>query len=749
LPEIQFKELPKYLNGSLLALSADHSVTVLEFKQARSFVYPLRSQEDLETYDPVSSIANMMTNLEPGEQCAVQLVLSPYRSSRANRIRRKLIQGKDPRLLTWNIRSIVMVLINVLAVTMTALVGIFTFFLDFFTGQSARADGNGHPASFAASMAGQAELDKMSAKLAEPLFYADYRICLVANDAARADTRLNGLTSSLASFTDLGYQELITSDSFWPFPLNHLLQAWHKTSWGQSYRQFRLTKFEHCLPSAITANSNVLSASEVAGLFHFPYGHASNLENLAVTRSRTLAAPAAMKRVADSGGFDVKLGVNRHLGQETPIGLTTGERECHTYIIGGTGSGKTTLLEYMIVQDIRNGKGVAVIDPHGDMAEDLLHYIPKARLNDVVYFNPDDLDYPIGLNLLELPPGLTGSNLDREKERVAEAVVSTFRKLFSDDDSGGHRIEYILRNAIHTAFTVENATLFTIFRLLTNDIFRNQVVSKLENEDLKNFWETEFGKAGSFRRSSLMGGVTAKVGRFMLSASASRILGQAHSTIDFEDIINSNKILICNFSKDLGDDTSQLFGTTILARLQIAAYRRRRLSPEKRTPYYLYVDEFQNFATPAFEQILSQARKYKLYLAIAEQGTAQQDLQTVEVLLGNVGTVICFRTGSPQDEQLMLHKFGSYVSEGMIANLPAYNFYVKVDEKEAGEPFSGETVRPKVGFGAKATVEQVIQLSRENYAGNSLPAPSSPNGTPLPNNEPDKPHDLPPPERQE
>jgi len=286
----------------------------------------------------------------------------------------------------------------------------------------------------------------------------------------------------------------------------------------------------------------------------------------------------------------VIVGENIHHNSSTLIGLTEQERERHEYIIGGTGNGKTTLLQYQIVQDMQCDKGIAVVDPHGDMAETLLRHVPPERIKDVIYFNPDDLEYPIGLNLLELTPGLTGNELLREKDIITESVISVFRKIFSDEDTGGHRIEYVLRNTIQTALTVENPTLFTVFDLLNDPKYRKSIIKTLEDKNLINFWKNEIGKAGDMQKVKMAAGITAKIGRFLFSASARQILEQPKSTIDFDDIINNGKILICNFSKGLlGEDTSELFGITVLAKLQLASLRRARLEQSKRRPFYLYV----------------------------------------------------------------------------------------------------------------------------------------------------------------
>jgi hypothetical protein len=437
--------------------------------------------------------------------------------------------------------------------------------------------------------------------------------------------------------------------------------------------------------------------------------------------SRTLPAPVSLK---SGRKLAVSIGDNHHHETVTPIGLTEAERERHLYIIGGTGNGKTTMLFYSILQDIQAGNGIAVLDPHGDLAERILRYIPEDRIKDVIYMNPDDLSHPIGMNLLELTEGVTGDDLLREKDLITEAAISVLRKIFSDDDSGGHRIEYVLRNAIQTALTLEGSTLFTIFELLNDAKYRRKVVKGLEDKNLKDFWDNELGKAGEFQRVKMAAGITAKIGRFLFSASARRVLEQPKSTIDFEDILASRKILICNFSKGmLGEDTSTLFGTTVLAKLQTAALRRARIAEQNRTPFYLYVDEFQNFATMSFVQMLSEARKYKLFLTMAEQSTSQQDQQRlVDIILANVGTIVCFRSGSPADERLVLPLFMPFIQQGEIANLPAYSYYARIAALEAQEPMSGMTVVVH-DKGSADVSRRVVASSREHYAKKADEAP--------------------------
>jgi hypothetical protein len=386
--------------------------------------------------------------------------------------------------------------------------------------------------------------------------------------------------------------------------------------------------------------------------------------------------------------------------------------------LGQTGSGKSTIMFHMAKDDINKGRGMAILDPHGDLAEDLINTVPENRINDCIYFNPFDLAYPIGLNLLELTAGLSGDELEQEKELVCESVISVFRRVFNkDENTDSHRIEYILRNTIYTAFTIENATIFTVYELLNNPKYQKSISNNLEDENLKKFWKNEFGKAGSYQTVKMASGVTSKVGRFLFSPTAKRILEQAHSTINFDEILEKGKILICNLAEGkLGEDTSQLLGTTIITKIQQAAMRRVRTKKNERNPFYLFIDEFQNFATSSFIKLLSGGRKFGLRLTIAEQSTSQQeDRNIVNVILANTGTVVCFRTASPIDEELMLSQFNPYVGQNDIVNLPRYRFYIKLSAVEPEEPFSGETL-PIVYKHDEKKLKKIIETSRKNYA---------------------------------
>ncbi|MEO5949843.1 MAG: type IV secretion system DNA-binding domain-containing protein [Candidatus Saccharimonadales bacterium] len=675
LPSIQ-KHFASYMtelrfNQVELSLEPRENVLVSSIRQSRHFAYPLKPHVGLEQSDPIAFIAGSMTRLRDEEEVTLQLVTRRYTSRRAQKIHSVLI-AKGSVMIDGKLRYRVLAyawiwLPAILVGGLThqwqiGLVLALVLWLPSLFEERAERELTRLETTI---------YDNVAAKLEQPLLQTDIRLSVSSPDRAAALT--NEFTASLETLNTKGFQRLELSR--WPSPL--------------SRQRYLGLLFSRRLGSILPYNSSVLSMSEIATLFHFPYG-IIRTEGMMRTHSRVLPAPVSLHGHLD---LDVIIGVNKYHGNETLIGLMIPERERHMYVVGGTGSGKTTLLKYQIIQDIRNGKGVAVIDPHGDFAEELLEYIPKEREKDLIYLNPDDLDHPIGINLLELPDGLTGNDLLREKDRVTESVISVMRKIFSEDDSGGHRIEYILRNATQTALTLEKPTLFTIFRLLNDGKFAKNAINNLTDEDLKAFWKNELGKAGSMQKVKMAAGITAKIGRFLFSASARAMLEQEKSTIDFSEILDS-KILICNFSKGrLGEDTSMLFGITILAKLQLAALKRSEKKQDDRKPFYLYVDEFQNFATLSFTQMLSESRKYKVYLTMAEQSTQQQnDQKLVNIILANVGTIIVFRTGSPKDEELLLPLFEPYLEKGEISNLSAYNFYCRITGVDAQEPMSGETI---------------------------------------------------------
>jgi hypothetical protein len=707
-----------YLPGSKVGVIDEPALpatrgTVVEYKQTGHYAFPLASHIFLDEHDPMAYLTEVMTKLDDGEDMRLQLIVSPAHVKDSADLVRQALNNED--LLMHLSRKHASPFPKIAYGINTVGFGVLDAVATVTSPSTLTSKSSGYGSSSSQRQAydrlqvykrqkparqlsnfEQEVIGSVYAKVSEPLFRISIRAYVAMNSEAETKERISAISSSLESYAVPSYQSL---------------KRKARLPYTGRYRRFA---YKRKLPNLVHGSSNILSASEIASLYHFPIQETTRTDNLITSLSHTLPAPVSLK---SGRKLAVMIGDNHHHNTVTPIGLTEPERERHLYIIGGTGNGKTTMLFYSILQDIRAGHGIAVLDPHGDLADRILRYIPENRMEDVIYMNPDDLTYPIGMNLLELPEGLTGDDLLREKDLITEATISVLRKIFSEDDSGGHRIEYVLRNSIQTALTLENPTLFTIFELLNDAKYRRKVVKTLTDKNLKDFWDNELGKAGEFQRVKMAAGITAKIGRFLFSASARRVLEQPKSTINFEDMLASKKILICNFSKGmLGEDTSTLFGTTVLAKIQTAALRRARIGEQNRVPFYLYVDEFQNFATVSFVQMLSEARKYKLFLTMAEQSTSQQDQQRlVDIILANVGTIVCFRSGSPADERLVLPLFSPFINQGEIANLPAYSYYVRIAAIDAQEPMSGVTIVVE-DKGSGTIAKRVIESSRLLYA---------------------------------
>jgi len=697
LPQIRVNIVKDYLPNTHERESSILSVS--EFKLSKHFALPLKQQGELSEHDPIAYVTGMMTKLAKNELISLQFLVSPVKVKEARKISQLILYNSDT--LQHIFSSSHFILLGSLFKLVAAII-----LLPFWLLSALLNNGNtsyvslpfGYRRSIKNVSSFEQELiSSIKNKVEQPLFESSIRLLVKVSNKTEASERLRGFRSSLASFS--GHE-------------------------GQSIRQVKRLRlslmnrlqvfaFQKRLP--LPFSKSLLSVSELSSIYHFPYTKVTKTENIVKSHSKVLPAPLSLKK---GNVLDVIFAKNTYGGSTTQIGLTHEERKKHMYIIGATGSGKTTMITSMVSQDILNGKGVAVIDPHGDLAETLLTCIPKGRTDDLIYVNPDDLKYPIGINLLEISPNLDEDDLLREKEFITESVISLFRKVFSESMGGhAHRIEYILRNTIQTALTLEDPTLFTIYELLNNPPFQKRVTANLEDENLKNFWKFEYGKAGDYQKVKMISPVAARIGRFLFSPSAKRMLEQKKSTINFDEILNQKKILICNLAKGkLGEDTSEVLGIMIIAKIQLASLRRARKEAKTRTPFYMYVDEFQNFATPSFIQMLSEARKYKTYLVMAEQSTSQQkDKNLVNVILANVGTVVSFRSANPDDERLMLPQFAPYIESGDISNLPRYNFYIKISAVEPEESFSGTTIPLDITYN-KVVVETIIQSSRDKYA---------------------------------
>lgn len=401
----------------------------------------------------------------------------------------------------------------------------------------------------------------------------------------------------------------------------------------------------------------------------------------------------------------IVVGQTNFRGQRRAFGLYADDRRRHVYVIGKTGVGKTTLLENMIIQDIKKGRGIALVDPHGDVAEKILDLIPPERTNDVVYFDPADVDFPVAFNPLE--------SVDPQyKYLVASGLVSSLKKIWAD--SWGPRLEYILRNVILALLDYPSSTMLGIMRMLADKNYRKKVVDTISDPVVKAFWINEFANYNERFRSEAISPIQNKVGQFLSSSIIRNIVAQPKSTIDMKDIMDNGKILIINVSKGrIGEDNSALLGAMLITKLQLAAMDRAKITEENRRDFYLYVDEFQNFATESFATILSEARKYRLNLIIAHQYITQMEEVVRDAVFGNVGTLISFRVGA-FDAEYLEKEFMPQFTQTDLVNLDKYNAYIKLMiNGVTSSPFSMETIPPVAE--TYNSREKVIAVSRERY----------------------------------
>jgi len=398
--------------------------------------------------------------------------------------------------------------------------------------------------------------------------------------------------------------------------------------------------------------------------------------------------------------------VTNFRNQTRKFGIKLDDRRRHMYVVGKTGMGKTTILENMVLNDIYAGHGVGLVDPHGDFAEKIINYIPANRINDVVYFNPADIDFPIGFNILEtINP--------EHKHLVASGLMGVFKKIWPDVWSA--RMEYILNNTLLALLDFPDTTLLGINRLLADDEYRGRVVSNLSDPVVRSFWETEFANYNDRYKQEAVAPIQNKIGQFLSASVIRNIVAQVKSRIDIREIMDNRKIFIMNLSKGrIGEDNSRLLGGMLITKLQLSAMERVDIPEKERKDFFLYVDEFQNFATESFANILSEARKYRLGLIMAHQYMEQLDEEVLAAVIGNVGTIATFRVGSTDSEILAKEFVPTFIEEDLI-NLPKYNIYLKLMiDGVSSRPFSA-TILPPIGS-TTDSMEKVVRVSRERYA---------------------------------
>jgi hypothetical protein len=404
--------------------------------------------------------------------------------------------------------------------------------------------------------------------------------------------------------------------------------------------------------------------------------------------------------------WHIVIGEREHWGQKLPFALSHRDRRHHLYAIGKSGAGKTTLLRNLILQDIEAGHGVAIIDPHGDLANELLDCIPRRRIEDVAYFNPADMEYPVGFNLLgQTPP--------EDRHLVASGIVSVFKSIWHD--SWGPRLEYILYASVAALLDCENVSLLGVQRMLSDGRYRSWVVKQIKDPMVRSFWENEFENYDKKFMLEAIAPIQNKVGQLLMSPHVRNILGQVKSRIDARFMMDNGRIFIADVSKGkLGADKSNLLGALLVTQFQLAAMSRSDVPEHERKDFFLYVDEFQSFASDSFISILSEARKYRLCLTLSHQYVDQVRPEIRDAVFGNVGSIVAFRIGHRDAKQLEL-AFGETYRASQLTSLGNHEVCAKLlADGQDCEPFLGKTLPP---LGERhGRRETIIRRSREKYA---------------------------------
>jgi len=458
----------------------------------------------------------------------------------------------------------------------------------------------------------------------------------------------------------------------------------------------------------LVVNPIVLNVEELATIYHMPAMDVGT-PNVFWVNSRRLEPPHDLPVVGTVPDSELTtIGETNFRGHRQKFGIKTTDRRRHIYIIGKTGMGKSVLLENMIYSDVDQKKGVAVIDPHGDLADAVIDFVPAHRTNDVVILDPSDISHPFAFNMLE-----AGDDAHK-RSLIASGLLGVFKKMYSE--SWGPRLEHILRNCLLALAETPNTSMLGIMRILVDQEYRRKIVSGISNPMVRSFWVDEFEKFNDRMRTEAISPIQNKVGQFLSSTMIRNIVGQVKSTVNIRFMMDTGKIIIINLSKGkLGEDNSSLLGSMLITKFQLDAMSRADTAEKDRKDFYLYVDEFQNFATDAFATILSEARKYKLNLTMANQYIAQMPDEVRDAVFGNVGTILSFQVGF-DDAEYFSNQFSEEILPNDIVALPKYNCYTKLMiDGMPSKTFSLSTLPPPVLEAEEGRREKIVRLSRERY----------------------------------
>lgn len=641
-------------------------VTTGEIELEKDYIFPIKTFRNFEV-DPLAAITGAVSDLKMGQSAWIQVLVRPvsnYWQSNSKKYIADIKEGRDPYAK-----------------------GFWSHVSNLFKGVGetlSNANGEIQKKEVIKLEPGQdEELSEIELKMLKLGFEFKIRVITKASSVIESEQILRDIVASFKQFTTAHLNTFIHSKP-------------NKTG-----KELYLDYKGRYLPSDTI---DIINIEELASLYHMP-NISVETPNIAWSRSKKIEPPMNLPKNGDDGV--TVFAETEYRGSRHEFGIKREDRRKHFYILGKTGVGKSTVFKNMFVSDILRGDGACMIDPHGELIEELLDFIPPERVNDVIYFNPTDTSYPIGFNLLELKD-------KSQRDLIADGVVEVFKKQFGD--SWGPRLQYILTNAVATALEAQGTTLLSVTRMLLDKNYRKFILKQVNDPILVKFWEEEYAQMAQNPRllAESVSPIQNKVGRFISSAVTRNIIGQVKSTIDLREIMDNKKILLINLAQGkLGEETASLLGGMIITRLQSTALERVDMPADQRNDFYLFVDEFQNFATDSFAKILSEARKFKLDLCMTNQYIDQLPLTVRQAIFGNVGTLGSFVV-SQSDASILEKEFAPTVTSEDLVSLDAHSMYIKLCiDGMTSTTFSARSLPPRFEpFGLK---EKVIALSREKY----------------------------------
>jgi hypothetical protein len=645
-------------------------------KLEKEDLYPLTTYKDL-AGDPIASITNAMSKIQATEGCCMQIILRPNINDLKNRAQKRIDSILNP-----NAKNQEKIYSAWQSDSPTGLIG-QAFGSSPQTNQNPSNPPEQYPQNQYQQPVDVNQAEAIRKKISKPLFDVNIRLVGVAKNEMRAEDILHTLETGLAQFFS-------NYNNFRFIPVRQLF-----------IKDFI---FNYCFRNFKRNENIVLNVEELSGIYHFPLSHIES-PNLLWAKTKEIAPPNNLPKTGQ-----MLIGKSVYRGQEQDVYFgSDADRRRHFYIIGQTGTGKTSLMQEMIIQDIANGKGVGVIDPHGDLVENILANIPKSRADDVILFEPFDIDNPVGLNMLEW-------QTPDQKDFLVSEMIMIFSKLFPPEIIGP-MFEHYMRNAMLAlmANKDEPGTLVEISRIFTDQDFMEKRLSHVTDPLVRSFWLREWRQTTGQTRSDMLGYVVSKVGRFIENEMMRNIIGQTKSGFDLAKAMDEGKIFLANLSKGrTGEMNASLLGLILISKMQVAAMQRAKIPENMRKDFYLYVDEFHNFTTDNIATILSEARKYKLNLILAHQYVPQLSDQIKNAVFGNVGTIASFRLG-PDDAKLMETQFTPDFSSYDLSNLDNYYFLMKmIIDGQVSSAFKLKTLKPRKGN--EAIIEPIKKISKLKYA---------------------------------